>query len=68
MDEAIEIPFGVKTRSDRGTIYTYGRHLANTTEQSVLGGDADCLLYIYCNNLLQIIISTREKKYVKRSS
>jgi len=32
---------------------TFGRHLANTTERSVLGGNADCR-YRYCSNLFYL--------------
>ena len=33
---------------------TFGHHLANTTEQSVLGGDAGCR-YRFCSNLFIVV-------------
>jgi len=42
MAEPIEMPFGVLSNVGPGSHvldeYTYGRHLANTVERSVLGG------------------------------
>jgi len=58
MAEPIEVPFGIWTQLVHGNIVLYGcahwRHLANTIETSLCGGDAAFLLNYFDHLLLFI--------------
>ena len=60
--EPIEMPFGIVWDVDSGGlkkargVYTHWRHLANTIEPSVCGGDATCCQITLTASLVVVVV------------